>query len=85
MLIYQPPTTIAEYRVTPGLIEKLAALPHLAGIKISSSDAGYLFDCVWAARECDFEIVCGDERADFAGLCYGVRAVVGRGSRVMPW
>lgn len=84
ILIYQSPGTPKPYRVTIDLIQKLAALPNVTAIKLSSGDAGYLLDITYATRNEDFAVIAGNECAFYAALCSGARAVIGQGAALNP-
>jgi N-acetylneuraminate lyase len=84
ILIYQPPGTANEYRVTVDLIRKLADLPSIKGMKVSTTDAEYILDLTWAVAGKDFGYIVGAETAFYAGLCSGARAVIGQGAAINP-
>jgi dihydrodipicolinate synthase/N-acetylneuraminate lyase len=71
IFIYQPPGTAAEYILRSPLIEKLADLPNVKGMKASTPDAMYILDV-------------GHEGAFYAGLHSGAKAVIGQGSTLNP-
>ena len=84
VLIYQPPGTKAEYCVTETSITALAEMDNLVGMKISSSDANYLFEMIRATRDKDFGFIVGNETAFYAGCVAGARACIGQGTTLNP-
>ncbi|MBI5091564.1 MAG: dihydrodipicolinate synthase family protein [Candidatus Hydrogenedentes bacterium] len=84
IMIYQPPAMSKPYCVTVDLIRKLADMPKVHAIKVSTGDAGYILDLTWAVRGKDFVFISGNECAFFAGLCSGAKAVIGQGACVNP-
>ena len=84
VLIYQAPGTDTRFCVTPELLATLADMPNIRGIKVSSSDAMYIFDLMYAVRGKDFGYICGNETAFLAALLTGARAVIGQGATVSP-
>ena len=84
IFIYQPPGTAEEYQVTVDLVQALADMPRLAGIKASTNDAQYIHDIAWAVHDRPFAVISGAETAFLAGLASGTKAVIGQGSTVNP-
>lgn len=84
VLIYQPPGTESRYCVTPDLLAKIADMPNIKGIKVSSHDAEYIFDLTYAVSGKDFGYICGCETAFLAALMTGARAAIGQGATVSP-
>jgi len=84
VLIYQPPGTEERYCVTPELLVRIADMPNIKGMKVSSHDAEYIFDLTYAIRGRDFGYICGCETAFLAALVTGTRAVIGQGATVSP-
>lgn len=84
VLIYQPPMTIKPYHVTIDLVRELAALPNVAGMKLSTNDAQYILNITWALKDSDFGYIAGAETAYYAALCSGAQAVIGQGCCVNP-
>jgi 4-hydroxy-tetrahydrodipicolinate synthase len=84
VFIYQPPSTMPEYIVTPDLAPRLAALPNIKGMKASTADAMYILDVCWTTRDQDFAYIVGHEGAFYAGLHMGAKAVIGQGSTINP-
>jgi dihydrodipicolinate synthase/N-acetylneuraminate lyase len=84
VFIYQPPATRPEYCVTMDLAARLADMPAVMGMKVSTDDAAYVFDICYAVAGKDFAFISGSERAFLAGLYCGSRACIGQGSSVNP-
>ncbi|MBN2311759.1 MAG: dihydrodipicolinate synthase family protein, partial [Candidatus Hydrogenedentes bacterium] len=84
VFIYQPPGTSEDYMVTIDVIRRLADLPNVVAIKLSTNDAQYILDMAWAVAGKDFAVITGAETAFLAGLASGTRAVIGQGSTVNP-
>lgn len=82
--IYQPPKTAAAYQVSHELLAKLADIPNLAGIKVSTADAGYIASLCAAVQGKDFAYITGNETAFYAGLYAGSPAVIGQGAAMYP-
>lgn len=84
IFIYQTPGTDERYCINEELAIRLAQIPHVAGMKLSCSDAAYIFDIVHATRDRDFGFIVGAETAFLAGLLFGARACIGQGATVNP-
>lgn len=84
ILIYQSPGTDERYLLSPELAEKIASLPHVAGMKASTDNAQYIFNITYAVRDQDFGYIVGHEAAFLAGLVTGAKAVIGQGTTVNP-
>jgi len=84
VFIYQSPGTDERYCVTIDLVRKLADMPKVMGMKLSSNDARNIFDISYAVRDKDFGFISGAETAFLAGLMSGSRAVIGQGATVNP-
>ncbi len=82
VFFYQPPKTREAYLITPGTIARMADIDNLVGGKVSSRDAHYLFDLIWATKGKDFGFIVGAESAFYAGLMVGARACIGQGCTV---
>lgn len=82
--IYQSPGTAEAYHVTHELLTQLAELPGMAGIKVSTADAGYIATLCAAVHGRDFAYITGNENAFYAGLCCGSTAVIGQGAAMYP-
>lgn len=84
IFIYQPPATDSRYCVTEDLVQRLAEIPNVKGMKLSSSSAETIFDITYALRGRDFGYIVGCETAFLAGLMTGARACIGQGATVNP-
>ncbi len=82
--IYQPPGMAEAFQLTHDTLARLADMPNLAGIKVSTADAGYIATLCTAVQGKDFAYVTGNENAFYAGLYAGSRAVIGQGSAMYP-
>ncbi len=84
VLIYQPPRTDEAYCVTPELLAQIGAIDGVRGIKVSSPDAGYIFDLCRALEGTDCAFITGNECSWLWGLQCGSPAVIGQGACVNP-
>jgi len=84
IFIYQPPGTDPRYCVTEALAPRLADIPNVKGMKLSSNSAELIFDITHALRGKDFGYIVGCETAFLAGLVTGARACIGQGATVNP-
>ena len=84
ILLYQPPGTFKEFRVTDESLGLLADMPKVKAIKVSTVNAGYILDLCWAVDGKDFGFIVGAEMAFYSGLCVGARAVIGQGACLNP-
>jgi 4-hydroxy-tetrahydrodipicolinate synthase len=84
VLIYQPPGTDKAYCATPEIMARLADMPNIKGMKVSTSDAEYTFNLTYAVAGKDFGYICGCETALLAALVTGARAAIGQGATVSP-
>lgn len=84
IFIYQPPGTDKNYAVTVELVRRLADIPNVKGMKLSTSNTEYILDITWAISGKDFAFISGAETAFLAGLVSGARAVIGQGATVNP-
>jgi len=82
--IYQPPGTDPAFCVTPDLLKRIAAIDGMRGIKVSTGDAGYIFDLTRALAGSDCAFISGNECAWLWGLECGSPAVIGQGACVNP-
>lgn len=82
VFFYQPPQTRAAYCLTPRTLSRMADVDNLVGGKVSSRDAQYLFDLIWAVKDKEFGFIVGAESAFYAGLVVGARACIGQGCTV---
>ena len=84
IFIYQSPGTDEAYCVDIDVARKLADIPNVKGMKLSTSDAMYISDICWAVAGKDFAFISGAETAFLAGLVSGSCAVIGQGATVNP-
>lgn len=84
VLIYQPPGTDPAYCVTPESLARIAAIDGVCSIKVSTGDAGYVFDLCRALEGTDCAYISGSECAWLWGLECGSRAVIGQGACMNP-
>jgi dihydrodipicolinate synthase/N-acetylneuraminate lyase len=84
VLMYQPPGTDTKYWLSPELLGSLAEIDNMMGLKVSNSDAAYTFDLIRAVRNKQFGYIAGDERAFYANLYAGAKAVIGQGTSLNP-
>jgi 4-hydroxy-tetrahydrodipicolinate synthase len=84
VFIYQPPGTRKEYMISPELVQRLAGIDNLCGMKASTADGEYLFRMNRAAEGLDFSIIAGAETIYYAALYAGSRAVIGQGCTMNP-
>ena len=84
VFLYQPPKTDPAYCVDGRLLSKLASIPHVNGIKVSSADAGYFVEIGEALEGSDMALVCGNENAYYAALMAGAKGAIGQGTTLNP-
>ncbi len=84
IFMYQPPGTDEAYRATPESVRRFMEIPRVKGIKISTDNAAYILDIIWATRGTHFGFINGAETALLAGLAVGSRAVIGQGACMSP-
>jgi len=84
VILYQPPNTLEDYRLTPEMLARVADIPNLAAAKVSYSDGAYVFGLIRAVAEKDFAYIVGDERVWYAGLYAGAAAAIGQGTILNP-
>jgi len=82
--VYEPPGINPAYNISPPLLHRLADLPKVKGMKLSSPDMlrfGLLCD---ATKDQDFTMVSGHEGAFLASLVLGAGGVIGGGCNTHP-
>jgi 4-hydroxy-tetrahydrodipicolinate synthase len=85
IIIYEPPGVVAPYSLTPQLLARIADLPNLKGMKLSSSDMlkfGLLCDAI---KDLDFTMISGHEGAFLSSLVMGAGGCIGGGCNTHPW
>lgn len=84
IFIYQPGNTHKDYWVDMELVAKLADLPNVKGMKLSTNDAKYTYDIYYAVKDKDIGMICGAETSFLAALYAGAKACIGQGCTVNP-
>ena len=84
IFIYQPGNTRQDYCVDMDLVAKLADLPNVKGMKLSTNDAKYTYDIYYAVKDKDIGMICGAETSFLAALYAGAKACIGQGCTVNP-
>lgn len=84
IVIYQQPGTPQPYCLTPDLLKRLAALPRIAGAKVSSADETVMNPLLDAAKGTTFGMICGHEGYYLNGLKRGAIGVIGQGAMGCP-
>ena len=84
VFIYQPPGVDAAYQMTPAMLADLADIPNIVAAKVSSNDAEYIFNLIWATKDKEFSLIAGAETSYYAALRAGARAVIGQGCTINP-
>lgn len=82
IMLYEPPG-IREHEITPELLERLAGLKNVVGIKDSSSDIGKLSRHVMAVKE-QLTIIQGVETLYLPALSIGAEGCIGGGCNIYP-
>jgi len=84
IIIYQPGMTPGPFLMKPALLQRIASLPHLAGMKVSTSDMKTFGDLCSATMDKDFTMICGAETAFLPALSLGAGGVIGEGCNTYP-
>ncbi len=84
IFIYQPGNTHKDYWVDMDLVAKLADLPNVKGMKLSTNDAKYISDIYYAVKDKDIGMIAGAETSFLAALYVGAKACIGQGCTVNP-
>ena len=82
--LYQPPGTQKEYCVDMALAERLADIPHVAAMKVSTTDAQYIYNLCYAMVPRNFKFIAGSECAFLTALYAGASACIGQGCTLNP-
>jgi len=85
IIIYQPPGVVPPYSMTPKLLNRIAALPNLKGMKLSSSDMLKFGLLCGATKNLDFTMISGHEGAFLSSLVMGAGGCIGGGCNTHPW
>jgi 4-hydroxy-tetrahydrodipicolinate synthase len=81
VVIYHPQV---PHAFSPALLTRLADIPNMVGIKVSTWDGYFIFDLIRAVKDKDFMFVQGAEMLYYAALYAGSRAVIGAGCNLNP-
>ena len=84
IILYQPPGTDPDFCVDADTLPRIADIPGVVAIKVSTADAGYMLDLVQSVRGKDFAYIVGNETAYYAGLAMGARGCIGQGCCLNP-
>ncbi len=84
IFIYQPGNTHRDYWVDMDLVAKLADLPNVQGMKLSTDDAKYIYDIYYAVKDKDIGMIAGAETSFLPALYAGAKACIGQGCTVNP-
>ncbi|NUM55654.1 MAG: dihydrodipicolinate synthase family protein [Candidatus Hydrogenedentes bacterium] len=82
--LYQPPGTQKEYCVTMDLAVRLAEIPRVAAMKVSTVDAQYIYNLCYAMAPLGFKFIAGSECGFLAALYAGASACIGQGCTLNP-
>lgn len=81
--IYEP-GGYAPYSITPELFKRLAELPHIAGIKDSSSNMVKITRMVMETEGTNVQVIQGNEVLYLSSLLLGIVGVIGGGCNIYP-
>ena len=84
IVLYQPPGTPAEYRVTPAVMRELLKLPAVKGMKLSVSTHEEFAPVADAVRGSGFALIAGAEGFFLEALKLGAVGVIGQGCNTYP-
>ncbi len=84
IVIYQPGITPARFLMTPTLLERIAALPNLKGMKFSTDDMKAFAQLCAATLDKDFTMISGAETSFLPSLVLGAGGVIGEGCNTYP-
>lgn len=84
IILYQSPSTEGVFSVSGESLPRLAQVPKVKAIKVSTTNAGYILDLCHATADMDFGFIVGNETAFYTGLCVGAVAVIGQGACMYP-
>ncbi len=84
IVIYQPPGVKPPHSMTPSLLNRLAGLENLKGMKYSTSDMKYFGALCNATLGRDFTMVSGHEGAFLPSLILGAGGCIGGGCNTHP-
>jgi len=81
--IYEP-GGYEPYSITPELFKRLAELPHIAGIKDSSSNMNKITRMVMETQGSKVQVIQGNEVLYLVSLPLGIAGVIGGGCNIYP-
>jgi len=84
IIIYQPGMTPPPFMMKPGVLERVAQLPNLKGMKVSTDDMKIFGDLCAASFDEDFTMISGAETSFLPGLSLGAGGVIGEGCNTYP-
>ena len=84
ILLYQPPGTRPEYCVNMELAARLAEIPRITAMKVSTVDAEYIYNLCYAMVPRGFGFIAGSECAFLPALYAGAVGCIGQGCTVNP-
>lgn len=84
IIIYQPGGTPAPFLMKPKTLGRIASLPNLMGMKVSTTDMKIFGDLCLATQDKEFTMISGAETAFLPSLILGAGAVIGEGCNTYP-
>lgn len=84
ILIYNPQNIPDPFQIAPRVVARLAPLPRVAGMKLSTNDMYRMSILIDAAGEHDFTMIGGSECVYYHALMTGAAGVIGQGCSVYP-
>ena len=84
IVIYQPPGMLPEYCMTPELMARLAALPRIGGMKLSTTDHSIFDPICKVVAATGFGMIAGAEHFYIDALEQGAVGVIGGGCNTHP-
>ena len=84
VFVYHPRIPDPDKQFTPELTARLADIPNLVGMKVSTLDGYFLYGLLRAVQGKEFHVVTGAEMLFYATLPLGSRAVIGAGCNLNP-
>jgi 4-hydroxy-tetrahydrodipicolinate synthase len=84
VVIYQPGMTPAPFLMKPEILEQVAKLPRIQGLKFSTDDMKRFGDLCEASAGEDFTMIAGAETSFLPALALGAGGVIGEGCNTYP-
>ncbi|MGC8834721.1 MAG: dihydrodipicolinate synthase family protein [Armatimonadota bacterium] len=84
LVIYQPPGTPPEYRISPELMKELLKLHNIVGMKLSVSTAEEFAPISEVVKGAPFSLIAGAENFLLGALKLGAVGVIGQGCNTYP-